>query len=71
MKNVGNQIKKIMDLIKPHKQAKLKANRTEKNLQESVDFISTKFDEYKKDKICLLKNNLMDATRKRQPRTKN
>ena len=41
-----------------------------KDLEESVAFISAKFDEYEKhkkvkeEKICLLDNNLTDATGK-------
>ena len=50
MKNVENLIKEMMDLIKSTQASQIKGELHVKDVQESFEFTSAKYDEYEKDK---------------------
>ena len=60
-------MKEMMDLINSTQTRQTEGESHLKDLQEYLDFIGVKFDEYEKDKKekkCFLENNLMNETNK-------
>ena len=50
LQNVEQNMKKVIELVKTTQESQIKGKLHIDKLQESADFISTKFDENKKDK---------------------
>ena len=50
LRNVEQNMKKVTELVKTTQESQIKGKLHIEKLQESADFISTKFDENKKDK---------------------